>query len=119
MPESVFNTPSTDDDAIKALRKLLTEIETSVPAEQMAELRNTLTNAFEEEFNAGYRVGAKDGAENATVSDKSHFLKGEAKGLMWAYHAINGRRASVMDNPYANQNIMAGLLALGGVKSQD
>lgn len=113
MAESAFNIPFEDDEAIKALRKLVAGLEGSLSPEKMQEFRNVLTNAFEEEFNAGYREGAKDGAANATVSDEGQYLKGEAKGIMWAYYAASGENAGIMDNPHANPNIVAGLRAMG------
>jgi len=92
---------------------MLKELADVVPYEQMKEFRQTLTNAFEEEFNAGYRVGAKDGEERAYTPDAEHVKRGEAKGLIWALNAVKGMPVSPVTNPYANPNVVKGLLAFG------
>lgn len=113
MPESVFNVPSKDDEATQKLREMLKELSEVVPEDKMQELKQCLTNAFEEEFNSGYRVGAKDGEERAYTPDSEHIKRGEAKGLAWALNAAKGMPVSPMTNPYANPNVVNGLLALG------
>lgn len=116
---SAFDIPVPDvNEGAEKAKKLLKELEDVIPADKMEELRGYLNSAMEDEFNAGYRVGAKDAESRMGNPNKNEFNKGEAKGLAWAYHAVNGRNVAVMDNPIVREGIVNGLLEIGKQNSQ-
>jgi hypothetical protein len=116
---SAFDIPVSDvNEGAEQAKNILREIEALVPAEKMEALRGFLNTAMEEEFNAGYRVGVTDAESRMGIPGKNEFNKGEAKGLAWAYHAVNGRNVAVMDNPIVREGIVQGLLEIGKAKQE-
>jgi hypothetical protein len=100
----------------KTVKELLALLETAAPT-VTAELRDRLKNLeraiYSEGMLVGYSEGVTDGEARATVPDKEHFLRGEAKGLKWAYYAASGGQVAPNENPFVGPTLINKLLDLG------
>lgn len=99
-------------DVEKSLNEILHDV-TEAAGEKVAEaLREKLENLMEDVYNNGFVRGCQEGEERATVPDARVRMEGEAHGLAWAYHAAKGHQVVEMTNPFANPNIVRGLLEI-------
>lgn len=100
----------------KTVKELLALLETAAPT-VTAELRDRLKNLeraiYSEGMLVGYAEGVTDGEARATVPDKEHFLRGEAKGLKWAYYAASGGQVAPNENPFVGPTLLTKLMNLG------
>lgn len=103
----------------KTVKELLALLETAAPL-VTAELRDRLKDLereiYSEGVSAGYSEGVTEGEARATVPDEEHFLRGEAKGLKWAYYAASGGQVAPNTNPFVGPKVLEKLLNLGKQK---
>lgn len=76
----------------------------------VTELRENLNVFSEETYNDGYRAGVRDEAAHNSPDSTTTFLRGEAKGMVWAYHAAKGAQVTEPDNPFVSKKIVDGLM---------
>jgi hypothetical protein len=100
---------SLEDKSLDELLAMLTD----VPPSFIAELKNRIEEHDAEIYNKGYSAGLDEGVLRATVPDEEYLLRGEAKGLNWAYYAASGGKVAPNTNPFVSPNIITKLLALG------
>lgn len=96
----------------KTVKELLALLETTAPL-VTAELRDRLKELEREIYSDGYSDGMNEGVTRATVPDEEHFLRGEAKGLKWAYYAASGGQVATNTNPFVGPSLIEKLLNLG------
>ena len=101
----------------KTVKELLALLETAAPT-VTAELRSRLKELEREIYSDGYSDGLDEGVTRATVPDEEHFLRGEAKGIKWAYYAASGGQVAPNTNPYVGPSVLAKLLNLGKKNKQ-
>lgn len=87
----INNLPSSFDPlAVLELRDLIEELECAAGAQ-------------------GYVDGMKEGISRAAMDGEETFLRGEAKGVLWAYHAVKGNPTYDINNPFISYEIVKGL----------
>lgn len=88
------------------------ELLASVDTEIAALLREQFVAAYETSFSNGFDAGLRTSEEQHIKSIEKFKNIGEARGITWAYHAIqkNKVRDVLADNPYANPHLVNGLL---------
>lgn len=101
------------DTTVKELLALLETAAPTVTAELRDRLKDLEREIYSEGVNEGYSAGVTEGEARATVPDKEHFLRGEAKGLKWAYYAASGGQVAPNENPFVGPTLLKRLLALG------
>lgn len=102
-----------EDKSVTELLALLEGAAPTVTAELRDRLKDLEREIHDEGYNAGFRAGATEGEARATVPDEEHFLRGEAKGLKWAYHAANGNQMAPNTNPFVGAGLIQKILTLG------
>jgi hypothetical protein len=95
-----------ENESIKELLSLLEGVAPTVTAE----LRDRLQEAEREIYSDGYSAGLDEGVLRASVPDEETFLRGQARGMAWAYHAAKGHQVEIPANPYAREAVVNGLL---------
>ena len=98
-----------EDNTVKLLLSLLEGID----PETVEALRERLQEVEREIYSDGYSAGLDEGVRRATVPDEEYLLRGEAKGLNWAYYAASGAQVAPNTNPFVSPNIITKLLKLG------
>lgn len=83
--------PSFDPLAVLELRDLIEELECAAGAQ-------------------GYVDGMKEGISRAAMDGEETFLRGEAKGVLWAYHAVKGNPIYDLENPFVSNTIIRDIL---------
>lgn len=109
-----FESKAVEDSTVKELLSLLEGID----PETVEVLRDRLKEIEREIYSEGYSAGMDEGVLRATVPDEEYLLRGEAKGLNWAYYAASGGKVAPNTNPYVSPNIITKLLKLGEDRKQ-
>lgn len=89
---------------------IINNLPSSVDPLVVLELRDLIE---ELECQAGahaYVDGMQEGISRAAMDGEETFMRGEAKGVLWAYHAVKGNPVDVLENPFVSENIIKGLL---------
>jgi hypothetical protein len=88
----INNLPSSVDPlAVLELRDLIEELECQAGAQ-------------------AYIDGLKEGISRAAMDGEETFMRGEAKGVLWAYHALKGNPVHDLENPFVSKKVVRDIL---------
>jgi hypothetical protein len=90
---------------IKELLELLRGVAPSV----VGELESKINDFGKESYSRGYNTGRDEYSVKETAEKRESFLRGEANGMVWAYHAAHGSHVFYPDNPFVSPKIVEGL----------
>jgi hypothetical protein len=97
-------------NSIDKIDKIISNLPSSVDPLAVLELRDLIEDLECQAEARGYADGLEDGISRATMDGEESFLRGEAKGVLWAYHAVKGNPVHDLENPFVSKTIVNGLL---------
>jgi hypothetical protein len=98
------------DDIASKIDNIINNLPSSVDPLAVLELRDLIEELECQAGAQAYTDGLKEGISRSAMDGEETFLRGEAKGLLWAYHAVKGNPIYDLENPFVHKNIVRGLL---------
>lgn len=99
------------DNLITKIDSILNNLPSSVDPLAVLELRDLIEELECQAGAQGYVDGMKEGISRAAMDGEETFLRGEAKGVLWAYHAVKGNPIDELENPFVSETVVQGLLS--------
>lgn len=98
------------ENLIDKIDRIINNLPTSIDPLAVLELRDLIEELECEAGAQGYVDGMKEGISRAAMDGEETFLRGEAKGVLWAYHAVKGNPIYDLENPFVSSTIIQGIL---------
>lgn len=99
-----------DNNIAGKIERIINNLPSSVDPLAVLELRDLIEELECQAGAEGYIDGMKEGISRAAMDGEETFLRGEAKGVLWAYHASKGNPVDELDNPFVSETVVRGLL---------
>lgn len=100
-----------DNNIASKIDNIINNLPSSVDPLEVLELRDLIEELESQAGAQAYTDGMKEGISRAAMDGEETFMRGEAKGVLWAYHAVKGNPIYDLENPFVNKNIVRGLLS--------
>lgn len=98
------------ENLVDKIDRIINNLPQSFDPLAVLELRDLIEELECEAGAQGYVDGMKEGISRAAMDGEETFLRGEAKGVLWAYHAVKGNPIYDIENPFVSNTIVRGLL---------
>jgi hypothetical protein len=99
-----------DNNIRSKIDNIINNLPSSVDPLAVLELRDLIEELECQAGAQAYTDGLKEGILRAAMDGEETFLRGEAKGVLWAYHALKGNPVDDLENPFIHETIIRGIM---------